>query len=177
MSHQFRDHRRQRDQGVRIHRYAVVLGGSITGLLAARVLRRRVHAIANVRFLDGHDAVRLTSTAERGRVTGAQTAVSSDLALPQIAGNRTMSVRLSNAAVDRLLAAAENRSGGGPAIPADDEHGRPPPPVVAPVDHPADDRETIRVDRQGVSLMITVTGHGNNAQEERQEERQCRRTY
>jgi hypothetical protein len=84
---------------------AVVLGGSITGLLAARVLRRRVHAIANVRFLDGHDAVRLT--AERGRVTGAQTAVSSDLALPQIAGNRTMSVRLSNAAVDRLLAAAE----------------------------------------------------------------------
>ncbi|MDT5148119.1 MAG: hypothetical protein QOC58_2764 [Mycobacterium sp.] len=36
-----------------------------------------------------------------------QTAVSSDLALPQIAGNRTMSVRLSNAALDRMLAAAE----------------------------------------------------------------------
>jgi 2-polyprenyl-6-methoxyphenol hydroxylase-like FAD-dependent oxidoreductase len=36
-----------------------------------------------------------------------QTAVRSDLALPQIAGNRTMSVRLSNTALDRMLAAAQ----------------------------------------------------------------------
>ncbi|WP_231989584.1 NAD(P)/FAD-dependent oxidoreductase [Mycobacterium sp. 852002-51057_SCH5723018] len=33
-------------------------------------LRRRVHAIPNVEFLQGCDAVRLTSTQERGRVTG-----------------------------------------------------------------------------------------------------------
>ena len=36
-----------------------------------------------------------------------QTAVSSDLALPQIAGKRTMSVRLRNALVDRMVSAAE----------------------------------------------------------------------
>lgn len=36
-----------------------------------------------------------------------QTAVSSDLALPQIAGKRTASVRLRNALVDRMVAAAE----------------------------------------------------------------------
>ncbi|WP_231999272.1 NAD(P)/FAD-dependent oxidoreductase [Mycobacterium sp. 1081908.1] len=34
-------------------------------------LRRRVRSIPNVTFLDGHDAVRLTSTPQRGRVTGA----------------------------------------------------------------------------------------------------------
>jgi 2-polyprenyl-6-methoxyphenol hydroxylase-like FAD-dependent oxidoreductase len=33
-------------------------------------LRRRVHAIANVNFEEGHDAVRLASTAQHDRVTG-----------------------------------------------------------------------------------------------------------
>lgn len=37
-----------------------------------------------------------------------QTAVGSDLALPEVAGNRTLSVRLTNALVDRILAAAES---------------------------------------------------------------------
>jgi hypothetical protein len=66
--------------------------------------------------------------------TSWQAAVGSDLALPQIPGRRPMSVQLTNAYLDRVLAAAETDPAVVQAIPATNQHARSSVAFAAPVD-------------------------------------------
>jgi hypothetical protein len=105
------------------HRLRQAKGG-VLGLIVSRPflessVRTRVAALPGVTFLERADIVGLTTTPER-RVTRyfraiAKTinspwelAVSADLALPGVSGSRTRRIRIANAYLPRLLAAASS---------------------------------------------------------------------
>lgn len=67
-----------------------------------------------------------------------------------------MSVRLRNTLVERMVRAAQNRSGNGPAVPTSDEHDRPARGINSPIHDAAHGPERTELPDSGSGVSFTT---------------------